>query len=231
MRSSAKRILCLLAIATLLTAGLSACAPEAATETTADKTTEEVGEDEAKQAGLDLINLAFDAGATDAVIEYSERAGTSYVGGEEVQTGDEEPVRLYCVTVLDQNGDPAYYAEVNAETGRADYAKMSRSLVELTPKQSKQAAAIGSMGDFSNMDFSQERQDAAQFAQKWVLERFKPDAPVLCSVTNNAFTDSEQFPLIDLDGYVVLRDGTIYTVTVCWPAMEVVEAGTLGEGE
>ena len=74
-----------------------------------------VSEATAKEAGLALINQAFDVNETDATVTYAEYAGFSYANGIMVQYGTEEPVRVYSVSIPQENSEnPLYYATVNA---------------------------------------------------------------------------------------------------------------------
>ena len=140
-----------------------------------------------------------------------------------MQHGSEEPRRLYTVTVSTEDGDLLYYAEVNAVTGVAYRAQRSLSTIQLTQEQSEEAASLGTLKSFSTADFSEKAQDAARVAEEWVRERLEPDAPFLRTIPNNIYTDSEEFPLVSMDSYVTLENGTIYNVAVVWPSMDIVE--------
>ena len=59
-----------------------------------------IGEDEAKKAGLAFINKVFDANETDATVTLESHIGVSYIDGEYIATGEEQPVLFYEVTIL-----------------------------------------------------------------------------------------------------------------------------------
>ena len=63
---------------------LSACSPRL------------VGEAKAKEAGLAMIQQAYDVDLTDTevTVAYQERAGVTYEDGFMIQYGTEDPVRL-----------------------------------------------------------------------------------------------------------------------------------------
>lgn len=177
----------------------------------------------AKTEGLALINQAFDAGVTEATVEYQERVGESYKNGVIVQYGTEEPRRFYAIRCGEAgDGNPLYYAEVNAVTGVAYRADKSISSIALTPQQQAQSNAIGTRDDLPIEGFEEEEQKALDLAEQWVRERFEPDVPVLSTVINSSMTDNVVFPLFYIDGFVIFYDGTIYSVEVCWPSMEVI---------
>ena len=183
-----------------------------------------ISEAKAKEAGLAMINQAYEVDLTDAVVsvEYQERAGVTYEDGERIQYGTEEPMRVYVIIINpDDIGNPEYYAEVNAVTGVAYRADKDESLLSLTQEQQAQAEAIGKMEDLPTKDFEDDEANALQIGEDWVRAHFEPDIPVLRTVPNSTMTDGVDFPLLFVDGSVIFIDGTIYNVEVCWPAMEV----------
>lgn len=183
-----------------------------------------ISEAKAKEAGLAMINQAYEVDLTDAVVsvEYQERAGVTYEDGERIQYGTEEPMRVYVIIINpDDIGNPEYYAEVNAVTGVAYRADKSSSLIPRTAEQQAQAEAIGKMEDLPTKDFEDDEANALQIGEDWVRAHFEPDIPVLRTVPNSTMTDGVDFPLLFVDGSVIFIDGTIYKVEVCWPAMEV----------
>lgn len=204
-----KKLLILLICAAVL---LSACSPRL------------ISEAKAKEAGLAMIRQAYGVDLAGAVVtvEYQERAGVTYEGGERIQYGTEEPMRVYVIiTNPDEIGNPEYYAEVNAVTGVAYRADKSSSLISRTAEQQAQAAAIVESDDLPTEDFEVDEAGALQIGEDWVRAHFESDIPVLRTVPNSTMTDNVDFPLFFVDGSVIFIDGTIYNVEVCWPAMEV----------
>ena len=106
-----------------------------------------VSEAEAKKAGLAFINQVFDANETEAETTYHEYVGTSYANGELVQYGDEDPVRVYEITIPNGNDEnPLYYAEVNAKTGVAYRAERNENfLAPLSDDQQTEGNELASM--------------------------------------------------------------------------------------
>ena len=205
-----KRILVIiLCIAFLLTA----CSPRL------------ISEAKAKEAGLAMIHQAYGVDLADAEVttEYQERAGVTYDDGFMIQYGTEEPMRVYAIRVNpDEIGNAEYYAEVNAVSGVAYRADKDISLISLTEEQQAQAATIGNVEDLPIEDFEDDEANALKTGEDWVRAHFEPDIPVLRTVPNSTMTDSEDFPLIRVDVSVIFINGTIYSVEVCWPAMEVI---------
>ncbi len=217
---------CLIALlfATLL---LSGCSPHL------------VSKAEAKEAGLALINQAFDVNETDATVTYAEYAGFSYANGIRVQYGTEEPVRIYSVSIPQENSEnPLYYATVNAETGFAYHAEKSESLLSpMSTEQQKQAEELASIDMFSsNYDIALEEyyktlneSNTAGAATDWVTEKFRPGEPTIATLENGTMSDSVTAPLVNVDYLIVFDDGAVYQVTLIWPTMEVQQVSILSQ--
>ncbi len=183
-----------------------------------------IGEEEAKKAGLAFINHAFDVEESEAEVEYQQAVGESYKNGTIVQYGTEEPRLLYNIRVDKlEDGNYRYYATVNARTGSAFRAVKNPENIVLTKEQEAQAAAIGKEEDLPIEAFEDEEQSALNAAEEFVRARFEPDVPVLSTVLNSSMTDSEIFPQVYVNGFVVFVDGTIYSVQICWPSMQVTD--------
>lgn len=207
-----KRVIATLICINCLVLVLTGCAPRL------------VGEAKAKEAGLAMIQQAYEVDLTDAVVtvEYQERAGVTYEDGERIQYGTEEPMRVYVIkTNPDEIGNAEYYAEVNAVTGVAYRADKSSALIPRTAEQQAQAVAIEDGDDLPVEDFDVDDANALKIGEDWVRAHFEPDIPVLRTVHNSTITDSVDFPLFFVDGSVIFIDGTIYNVEVCWPTMEI----------
>ncbi len=190
-----------------------------------------VGEKKAKEAGLALINRAFDVNETDAEVTYAEYAGFSYVNGAIVQYGTEEPVRVYSVSIPQENSEnPLYYAMVNAETGFAYHAEKSESLLSpMSAEQQKQAEELASIDVFSSeYDFSVDEyqktlneSNPAGAAAEWVTEKFCPGEPTIATLENGSMSDSVIAPRVCLEYSIVFVDGAVYQVSISWPTMEI----------
>jgi len=185
-----------------------------------------VGEAKAKEAGLAMIQQAFEVDLTDAVVtvDYRERPGVTYQKGESIQYGTEEPIRFYEIKVNpDEIGNSDYYAEVNAKTGVAYRANKSIALIPRTEEQLAQAAALKPGDDLPVENYVVDEIGSLQQAEDWVRAHFEPDTPLLRTVPNSSMTDGVNFPLFIVSCFVVFVDGTIYSVDVCWPTMDVTD--------
>ncbi len=166
-----------------------------------------IGEAKAKEAGLAIINQTFGVNETEAEVEYQETAGSTYVNGQKVQYGTEEPVRAYSVFIAcgsDEN--PLYYAEVNAVNGFAYRVEKSESLLsKMTEEQRKRAEALSKI-DISDDAYQRTLNESnpASVAADWVTEKFRPGVPTIAALENGWYTDNVIAPRVCLEYTVVL---------------------------
>lgn len=203
-----KKLLIIIICAAVL---LSACSPRL------------IGEAKAKEAGLEMLQQAYDVDLSDAVVTvaYQERPGVTYRDGQALQYGIEEPKRLYVVLVNpDEIGNTEYYAEVNAVSGIAYRADKAPLNIELTKEQKKKIEAIQYPEDLSKYSFSDEQVESMWFSADWLKLHFEPDMERLCSIPGTEMTDNTT-PQHWIESYAVYRNGHIYLVQLLWPSMEV----------
>ncbi len=208
-----KRVIATLIYINCLVLVLSGCAPRL------------VGEAKAKEAGLALIQQAFEVDLTDAVVTvaYQEGAGVTYEDGQRIQYGTEEPIRFYNIRVNpdDENENAEYNATVNAVTGAAYRAGRGVSNTELTEEQRKKAESVKFPEPPPAYGFSDEQVESMWFSVEWLKQHFEPDMEMLCSVPGIEMTDNYTSPQQWIETYAVYRNGHIYLVELLWPTMEV----------
>ena len=185
---------------------------------------ERIPEEQAKQAGLALINLAFNAKETDAVVEYQARVSIPNEGGAGEQAFTTEPDRVYVVKTVPAKGETDfYYAEVDAVTGFAFRAERYMSGIVLTEEQQQQADALGTLETFDPNSLLSAQQDAMGIVAEQMENRLEKDVPILRVYPDMIETDSVDFPKVQLEYFVLMEDGKIYNLTLCWPVMELVK--------
>lgn len=187
-----------------------------------------VGEDAAKEAGLAFINHVFDVSETEAEVTYQEQTGATFIDGNYQVTGKEQPIYIYIVTADKQeDGQYLYRAQVNAETGVAFAAEQSYSFVPtMTADQRVIWDKARGNGDANSFDYESMDVDCTQFARKWIPEKFELKAGILgCVDCGGSFDQNGASATF----YVVIRDGTIYHVTVAWPQLTVLEIAVLNQ--
>ena len=187
-----------------------------------------ISENEAKKAGFAFINKVFDANETDATVTLESHIGVSYIDGEYIATGEEQPVLFYEITIPNpKTGGYLYRAEVNADTGIAYFASRSSSLVPIMTSEQHQLFQDSiPNGDLSKFDYLRMDEDTKDFARDWINNKFDLEAKIL------GLTDCGS--IADNDGaqdsfYVVIRDGTIYYVNIAWPQLMVMDVAILNQ--
>lgn len=186
-----------------------------------------ISEDEAKKAGLAFINHVFDVNATEVTVTMSVKAGATYVDGEYKETGNEQHIAFYAVaTPTDSYGLSDYLAFVNAETGVAYSAEQYGHLPEITVEQREKLNKAYGNGDVLSIDWLSMDVDCYDFAREWIPQKFELNDGILGIVDSGSGFDS-------IGGssnfYIVIRDGSIYHMTVAWPQMIVMEVTILNQ--
>lgn len=186
-----------------------------------------ISEDEAKKAGLAFINHVFDVNVTEVIVAKGVKAGATYVDGEYKKTGNEQHVNYYIViTPPNPYGLSDYMAFVNAETGVAYSAEQNGHLPEMTVEQREKLNKAYGNGDVLSIDWLSMDVDCYDFAREWIPQKFDLKAGILGSVDSGSGFDNNGG---SSNFYIVIRDGSIYHMTVAWPQMIVTEITILNQ--
>ena len=187
-----------------------------------------ISEDEAKKAGLAFINHVFDAQETEATVSEAVQSGATYVDGEYRLTGDEQQIYYFVVaTPKDADGRSDYTAFVNAETGVAYSAEQRYSHVpKMTAEQHEKWSKAYGNGDSDAIDYLSMDIDCKDFAREWISQKFELKAKILGMVDSGSMFDQDG---ASTNFYIVIRDGTIYHITMAWPQMIVIEVTILNQ--
>lgn len=183
-----------------------------------------IGEEKGKAAGLALINLAFDVNETEASVEYQARPAATSQDGTTGETVTLEPDRVYVVKAAPENGETEYYyAEVDAVTGFAYRAERLLSGIVLTEEQQKQAETLGTLEEFQPDTLLSAQEDARIIVADLMENRLEKSVPILRMYPDMIESDSVDFPKVMLEYFVIVEDGKVYNLTLCWPTMELVK--------
>ncbi len=187
-----------------------------------------VSEAEAKEVGLAFINHVFDVNETEAVVSFQTQAGAIYNDGEYIKTDEEQPIYYYSVvTPKFEDGRTRYFAFVNAETGVAYAAEQSYALVpKMTVDQCATWNKVKGNGDVNTFDYARMNVSCTDFARKWISEKFDLKAKMLGFVDSGSIYDQDG---ANTNFYVVIRDGTIYHLSLAWPQLTVLEITVLNQ--
>ena len=219
MNNKVKRLLVSSMLFLLVLYSLSACSPEI------------ISQAKAKEAGLELINLAFDTNETDADVTYIENRQMDSED-ETLRSEEEDISRVYEVTIKSEDDtEYLYYAEVNAESGLAYYA--SKSEILLTPlnqDQMNEATRLNGLikEDDIYLNLLKDSQIGA-FSYEWVESRFHRDITLLETLDIGTYSDNVMYPRISIGYYIIFVDGAVYEVYLSWPTMEVLSIQILSQ--
>ena len=212
-----RKIVLLIAIILSLSLLFTACATKNSDVVTV------IGEDKAKEVGLAFINLAFEANATDATVELVENPDRTHADGSTARYMFEEPGREYTIKVApEKDSNDYYYAYVDAVSGVAYRAEQAMSGIDLTEEQQKQAEALGTVDTFDPNALLPAQQDGQAVVSDLMKNRLEKLVPTLRVFPDMIETDSVDFPKVRLEYYVLMENGTIYNLSLCWPTMELV---------
>jgi len=183
----------------------------------------DIGEAKAKEIGLAFINQVFDVNETEATVEYQEHAGETYEDGSAIQYGSEEPNKVYIIQVnKDESGNAVYYAGVNAETGVAYHASIRPSSIALIKEQQKKADIFGSYENIDSDTLEAIQQDSISVAIDMIKSRLDHDVPIFRIYPDTILTDKMEYPKVFLEYIAIMENDSIYSITLCWPSMDLV---------
>ena len=87
----------------------------------------------------------------------------------------------------------------------------------------EQADALGTLETFDPNSLLSAQQDAMGIVAEQMENRLEKDVPILRVYPDMIETDSVDFPKVQLEYFVLMEDGKIYNLTLCWPVMELVK--------
>ena len=182
-----------------------------------------VGEAKAKEIGLAYINQIFDVNESEATVTLVEGPGLSYINGVHAQLGGEDPIQFYCVYAGPSvDGNSAYYAEVNAQTGVAYRAERNLGTISLSEEQQKQAKTLGHF-DYDNSEpYLAIQKDLASVVWDFIQPHLEKDVPVYIVYPDMIESECEGSPKFLFTYIVVMDNNTIYTIRLCWPSMDII---------
>lgn len=199
---------------------LSGCAPRL------------IGEAKAKEAGLALINLAFDVNKVEAKAEYNEYPIEHSTTDAVEQKGDVPLMRCYMVSVEDETtGEARYTAFVNATTGFAYCAdRGNETLSPLIEEQLQQSNELSQLpwGEEEMLDRLYESKPA-QIVYEWIVARFEKQVEVMGVTYGSMEGDWYGTHRASMDCVVTFENGAVYVVGISWPTLEITRVEILSQ--
>ena len=197
----------------------SACAPKA------------IGEAKAKEIGLAYINQVFDVDETEATVTSEQVECFPYQDGAIVTDGDASIATrlIYRVRVAKSESITLYEAYVNASTGVPYFARQNEINIVLTNEQKEKANTLFSAERSWGEKHVAALQEMKIACIQWVEANQMGDCPVLLAVEKEGAERNQISTTFWQGYYVVMRDGTIYDMSILWPSMKLLHFGILNE--
>jgi len=192
-----------------------------------------VGEAKAKEAGLALINLAFDANETEATVEYSEYAGDSQSQDQSTGRKHDVPVmRCYYVNVMKESSDEVlYYTQVDAISGFAYSANRTvETLSPLTDEQIKQAEELVKLpyGKREVMNRLYELK-LPQTINDWMSARFEKQSKIKTVEYGKMIEGLIDSKIVTMDCRVTFENGAVYVIGIILPTKRIFQIRILSQ--
>ena len=182
----------------------------------------EIDETKAKELALDNINKAFQTNQTEATVSREQMGCLPDMIGAMATTGNAEDTSrwLYIVSVpsLDNEKFTAYVVE---STGEVIFLSHSETNITLTDEQKKQATDLLAAEPNFGRQHEKEVANLKEACKEWAIVTLNDEHPILLDALLGRMPDQavrESFPV---DFYVVTDDARVYSATMYWPSMQV----------
>ena len=180
------------------------------------------GETRAKKLGLNYIKKTFQMQETDVLKEYFKLATVTPLN--DMYTKE---LVAYGVTVNNGQGEVLYYAVVNAKAREMISVQQSLSNLKLTEEETKMANEMDSSGIFSASKENDQPKKAARLAANWVQRRLEPNADISNFTAGQGYRKDGVEARAFFDTMIMIDNGKVYSATICWPSMDVVQVTLL----
>ena len=218
-----RRIFLLLAFVLTLSLGMTACATADKGETNAKQTAlGDVSEAEAKQIALDNINKMFQTNQTEATVTREQMGCLPEQKGAMATTGNGElAARWLYIVDVPSNENGRYQAYVVEGSGEVIYLSQSESNITLTDEQKKQATDLLA----AEPDYGREHEKTFTLlkdaCREWAIANLGDERPILLDALRGRVPDAPARETYTVDYYVVTKDARVYSITMCWPSLQV----------
>lgn len=206
-------LLCLVSIAFLFTA----CGAKGGSEAKANK------------LGVDTIKKMFSVEETETMDGYFENAEVKQIAEAGATATNAKKSNDYSVTVKNDAGTTLYYVEVNIKSGKVKTIQQNPLFLKLTEEEEKMAANMATSGIFDATVKNKAPRQAARLTLNWVKERFEPNGEFSTQSAKQAYENKDYPSRAFFDSTITMQSGTVYSVTVCWPTMDVVQVTVMDQ--
>ena len=180
-------------------------------------------EAKAKKLGVDTIKKTFAVEKTETMDGYFENAEVTQLSVAGTNGTDAKKSNDYSVIVKNDAGATLYYIEVNIKSGKAKTIQQNPSFLKLTEEEEQMATNMATSGIFDATVKNKAPRQAGRRALNWVKERFEPNGEFSTHTAGQAYQNKDYPARAFFDSTIVMQSKNVYSVTVCWPTMDVVQ--------
>ena len=185
------------------------------------------GEAKAKKLGVDTIKKMFSVEESETMDGYFENAEVTQLSAAGTTATNAKKSNDYSVIVKNEAGATLYYIEVNIKSGKAKTIQQNPSFLKLTDDEEQMAANMATSGIFDATVKNKAPKQAGRLALNWVKERFEPNGEFSAHTAGQAYQNKDYPARAFFDSTITMQSGNVYSVTVCWPTMDVVQVTVL----
>lgn len=180
------------------------------------------GEAKAKKIGQDTIKKTFSVEESETMDGYFDLAEVTPLASGGTKKGTD-----FSVTVKDEQGEMLYYTVINIKSGKATMIQQNPNLLKLTEEEEKMAANMASSDIFDATVKNKAPKQAGSLALLWVKQRFEPNGELSTQSAGQAYENKDYPSRAFFDSTIIMQSGNVYSVTVCWPSLDVVQVTIL----
>ena len=189
------------------------------------------GEAKAKKLGVDTIKQMFSVEESETMDGYFENAEVKQLSEAGATATNAKKSNDYSVTVKNDAGATLYYVEVNIKSGKVKTIQQNPSFLKLTEEEEKMAANMSTSGIFDATVKNKAPKQAGRLALNWVKERFEPNGEFSTQSAGQAYQNKDYPARAFFDSTIVMQSKNVYSVTVCWPTMDVVQVTVMDQDQ
>lgn len=182
----------------------------------------DIGEAKAREIVLQNFNRIFDLNETEASVTMEKMDSHRDASGVLVTGGNSElpDEWIYHVHSASSSSINYYEAIIVGSTGEILYASRSMANIILTDAQKKQAEELYA----ENSEWEEKHMDAIQVLNQacydWAKAKLDESNPIVLNA-NRAEIPRVKIRQFERVYYVVTREGSVYTVTMSWPSLQL----------
>lgn len=183
----------------------------------------DIGEAKAKALGLKDINTLFGVHETEATVEREPLLCYSYQAGAFKTDDDDAPYSrwAYHVQVLSASSMVKYEIYIVASTGDWIVAYQNEMNIFLSNEQKERANSLYQEGVTWGKKHQNAAEEVYQACYDWSVLNLDESSPILLDTDPGLESRGALLRTFAMKYYVVTRDGRVYSVTMQWPSMQV----------